>query len=248
MDDPHKKQGGNIGVLRCAGKLACRPEANDFVEGHDASSKRDRSIPLEKAMDDCLVAFYANGEALRMEHGYPVRLIVPWLGRKQCGSSGCAALASTIRLSKPAKKPANTPTCWPMARPEKWTMGEMDAKSVVTSPSPQTPASHGPGSDGYLPVWHGPAEARSPVSMCPRMVAPTGSRPGSRATHSRWHLTRFYVDHVWDGKPMLLQSRAVDETGYVQPTKDQLRAVRGLQSVYHKQRHPDLVCQREWGS
>jgi len=46
-------------------------------------------------------------------------------------------------------------------------------------------------------------------------------------------LTRFYVDHVWDGKPMLLQSRAVDETGYVQPTKDQLRAVRGLQSVYH---------------
>jgi sulfane dehydrogenase subunit SoxC len=37
----------------------------------------------------------------------------------------------------------------------------------------------------------------------------------------------------WDGEEMLLQSRAMDETGYVQPTKDQLREVRGLNSIYH---------------
>ena len=51
-----------------------------FVEGADASSN-GRSIPMEKALDDVLVAFKANGEALRMEHGYPVRLVVPgWEG------------------------------------------------------------------------------------------------------------------------------------------------------------------------
>ena len=47
-----------------------------YVEGADASSN-GRSIPMEKALDDVLVAFKANGEALRMEHGYPVRLVVP---------------------------------------------------------------------------------------------------------------------------------------------------------------------------
>ena len=46
-------------------------------------------------------------------------------------------------------------------------------------------------------------------------------------------LTRFYLDVNWDGSEMLLQSRAIDETGYVQPTKAQLRAVRGENSVYH---------------
>jgi sulfane dehydrogenase subunit SoxC len=46
-------------------------------------------------------------------------------------------------------------------------------------------------------------------------------------------LTRFYFDTDWDGKDMLLQSRAIDDTGYVQPTKNQLREVRGLNSIYH---------------
>jgi sulfane dehydrogenase subunit SoxC len=46
-------------------------------------------------------------------------------------------------------------------------------------------------------------------------------------------LTRFDIDWVWDGKPAIIQSRAMDETGYVQPTKPQLRAVRGTRSIYH---------------
>jgi sulfane dehydrogenase subunit SoxC len=44
---------------------------------------------------------------------------------------------------------------------------------------------------------------------------------------------RFYYDFDWDGKPMLLQSRAHDSTGYVQPTKNQLRDIRGENSIYH---------------
>ena len=46
-------------------------------------------------------------------------------------------------------------------------------------------------------------------------------------------LTRFNIGWVWDGKPAILQSRAIDETGYVQPTYGQLRKVRGTKSIYH---------------
>ena len=47
-------------------------------------------------------------------------------------------------------------------------------------------------------------------------------------------LTRFGIEFDWDGSPALLQSRAIDETGYVQPTYSQLREVRGTSSIYHK--------------
>jgi sulfane dehydrogenase subunit SoxC len=46
-------------------------------------------------------------------------------------------------------------------------------------------------------------------------------------------LTRFSLDWAWDGKAALVQSRAIDETGYVQPTLQQLRAVRGSRGIYH---------------
>jgi sulfane dehydrogenase subunit SoxC len=46
-------------------------------------------------------------------------------------------------------------------------------------------------------------------------------------------LTRFNLDWVWDGKPSVIQSRATDDTGFVQPTLKQLRDVRGTRSIYH---------------
>ena len=46
-------------------------------------------------------------------------------------------------------------------------------------------------------------------------------------------LTRFRFDWVWDGSPALLQSRCIDETGYVQPSIRALREVRGTRSIYH---------------
>jgi sulfane dehydrogenase subunit SoxC len=46
-------------------------------------------------------------------------------------------------------------------------------------------------------------------------------------------LTRFRFPWTWDGQPALLQSRAVDETGYVQPTLGELVAARGVNSTYH---------------
>ena len=46
-------------------------------------------------------------------------------------------------------------------------------------------------------------------------------------------LTRFYVDFDWNGQELMVQSRAMDDTGYVQPTKDELRKVCGVNSIYH---------------
>ncbi len=200
-----------------------------YVEGADASSN-GRSIPLEKAMDDVLVAFFANGEALRKEHGYPVRLVVPgwegnlwikWLRRIEVTDGPVESREETSKYTD----------LMPDGRARKWTWA-MDAKSVVTSPSPQAPFRHGPGPMVITGLaWSG----RGRITRVD--VSTDGGKSWSEArlaAPGEWMaLTRFYFDHVWDGSEMLLQSRAMDETGYVQPTKDALREIRGLNSVYH---------------
>ena len=200
-----------------------------FVEGADASSN-GRSIPMEKALDDVLVAFKANGEALRMEHGYPVRLVVPgwegnmwvkWLRRIEVRNT---AVESREETSKYTDTMAD-------GSARKWTW-VMDAKSVITSPSPQAPISHGPGPLVITGLaWSGRGRiARVDVTVDGGRnwrTARLAPHDGDKALH------RFYLEHDWDGAEMLLQSRAVDSTGYVQPTKNELRAVRGLNSVYH---------------
>lgn len=200
-----------------------------LVEGADASSN-GRSIPMEKALDDCLVAFKANGEALRKEHGYPVRLVVPgwegnmwvkWLRRIEVGDQPWETREETSKYTDTMAD----------GSARKWTW-VMDAKSVITSPSPQVPIRHGKGPlvlSGL--AWSGNG----------RITGVDVSLDGGR----NWQparisgdakpkaLTRFHLDIDWTGEELFLQSRATDETGYVQPTKDALRDIRGLNNVYH---------------
>jgi sulfane dehydrogenase subunit SoxC len=200
-----------------------------YAEGADASSN-GRSIPLEKALDDCLVAFAANGEALRKEHGYPVRLIVPgWEGNMWV--KWLRRIAVYDQAVESREETSKYTDLMPDGRARKWTW-VMDAKSVITSPSPQMPIRHGAGPlviSGL--AWSGRGRiTRVDVSTDGGVnwqTARLSADPQSMA------LTRFWLDMVWDGQPMMLQSRAVDETGYVQPTKDALRAIRGVNSVYH---------------
>jgi sulfane dehydrogenase subunit SoxC len=200
-----------------------------FVEGADASSN-GRSIPMEKALDDCMIAFKANGEALRKEHGYPVRLIVPgwegnmwvkWLRRIEVTGQAIESREETSKYTDTLDNGTS----------RKWTW-VMDAKSVITSPSPQAPITHGHGPLVITGLaWSGRgAITRVDVStdggknwQTARLAAPGTDKA----------LTRFYLDLNWQGEDMLLQSRAMDSTGYVQPTKDELREVRGLNSIYH---------------
>ena len=200
-----------------------------LAEGADASAMT-RSIPIEKALDDCLVAFAMNGEALRPEQGYPVRLVVPgwegnmwikWLRRIEIGDQPWQQREET---SKYTDLFANG-----KARRFTW---EMDAKSVISNPSPQAPITHGKGHTVLTGVaWSGHGTIKEVH------VTLDGGKnwQQARLDGPSWDksMHRFYFEFDWTGAPLLLQSRAVDSTGYVQPTKNALRAVRGENSIYH---------------
>ncbi|MEM8876857.1 MAG: sulfite dehydrogenase [Pseudomonadota bacterium] len=198
-------------------------------EGADASAMT-RSVPIEKAMEDCLVAFKMNGEALRPEQGYPVRLVVPgwegnmwvkWLRRIEVGDKPWHHREETSKYTD----------LMPDGRARRFTW-EMDAKSVITNPSPQAPITHGKGHTVLTGLaWSGRGTiSRVDVSLDGGMSWQTARIDGpsfSKAVH------RFYYEFDWDGSELLLQSRAIDETGYVQPTKEELRVARGVNSIYH---------------
>ncbi|MBS0535731.1 MAG: sulfite dehydrogenase [Proteobacteria bacterium] len=199
-----------------------------LVEGGDASGL-DRSLPLDKALDDCLVAYRMNGEMLRPEQGYPVRLVVPgwqgniwikWLRRIEVGDEPWYTREETSKYTD----------LMPNGKARKFTF-VMDAKSVITSPSPQAPIRN----KGFLVIsglaWSGRGKvARVDVSLDGGRNWRTAKIDGPVLDKS---LVRFYAEIEWNGEPLLLQSRAMDETGYVQPTKDELRAIRGVNSIYH---------------
>jgi len=199
-----------------------------LAEGADAC-KLARSIPIAKAMRDVLVAYGQNGEALRPEQGYPLRLVVPgWEGNVN---------VKWVRRIKVLDQPAMTR--WETSKytdlladgtARQFTF-DMEAKSVITRPSggDRLPAA------GIYEVtglaWSGRgAIARVDVSV-------DGGRTWRDAELQepilpRAH-TRFRWSWTWDGAPAVLQSRATDDTGYVQPTRTELVAARGLNSNYH---------------
>ncbi len=198
-------------------------------EGAD-SAAMTRSIPMEKALDDCLVAFKMNGEALRPEQGYPVRLVVPgwegnmwvkWLRRIEVGDQPWHHREETSKYTDLLADGK--------ARRFTWTM---DVKSVITNPSPQAPITHGRGHTVLTGLaWSGLGKIkRIDVSLDGGRNWRTARIDGPSLSKS---VHRFYFEFDWDGSDLLMQSRAIDEFGNVQPSKDALRAVRGENSIYH---------------
>ncbi|MEL6767537.1 MAG: sulfite dehydrogenase [Pseudomonadota bacterium] len=198
-------------------------------EGGDAAGMT-RSVPLEKALDDCLIATHMNGERLRPEQGYPARLVVPgwegnmwvkWIRRIEVGDQPWHHREET---SKYTDLMANG-----KARRFTW---EMDVKSVITNPSPQAPITHGRGQTVITGVaWSGRGSIKEVHVTTDGGQNWHQARVDGFTTPKSMH--RFYYSFQWDGSPLLLQSRAVDSEGYVQPTKDALRKVRGVNSIYH---------------
>jgi len=198
-------------------------------EGADASHMT-RSIPIEKGLDDCLIVTHMNGEALRPEQGYPVRLVVPgwegnmwvkWLRRIEVGDQPWHQREETSKYTDLLEDGT--------ARRFTWTM---DVKSVITNPSPQAPINHGRGQTVLTGIaWSGHGKiSRVDVSIDGGRNWKT-ARLDSNSFSKSMH--RFYYDFNWDGSELLLQSRAVDEFGHVQPTKTELRKARGVNSIYH---------------
>ena len=199
-----------------------------LVEGADASGL-SRSLLVKKALDDCIVAYAQNGEMLRPEQGYPLRLLVPgwegninvkWLRRLEVGDKPWHHREETSKYTDliPTGK----------ARQFTW---EVEAKSVITSPCPEKPLL----TKGYHTItgfaWSGASKIkRVDVSVDGGRNWRQASLDGLVLSKS---LTRFSLPWEWNGLPALLQSRVIDETGYTQPTIQQLRNVRGDWSIYH---------------
>lgn len=206
-----------------------KPEAKWVVaEGADAAAMT-RSIPIEKCLDDALLAYSQNGERLRPEQGYPLRVFLPGFE----GNMSIKWVRSLQLREEPIYSREETSKYTDLlpggiARQFSFVM---EAKSIITAPSGGQKLS----SPGFYEItglaWSGSGKiARVEVSV-------DGGETWADATLQDpvMHicLTRFRFPWTWDGKPVTILSRATDETGYVQPTIAQLEAVRGKNSTYH---------------
>jgi len=203
-----------------------------LAEGADAAVMT-RSIPLDKCYDDAILAYGQNGEAIRPEQGYPLRLVLPgWEGNTNI---------KWIRRIQVSDVPFMT-----REETSKYTdlLGDgkarqftfvMEAKSVITFPSGEMML---PG-PGFYEITGLAWSGRGRVQRV--QVSTDGGRSWSDAEITQPIMpkctVRFRRPWMWDGKPAVLQSRCIDETGYAQPTIKQLIDVRGLNgplgSIYH---------------
>ncbi len=197
-------------------------------EGSDGAGLT-RTIPIELALDDVMVAYGQNGEMLRPENGYPLRLLVP-------GVQGVSSV-KWLRRIEVGDQPWNTREeslhyvdLMPSGLQRQYTWIQ-EAKSVITSPSGGQRLLD----KGYYEITGLAWSGRGKVKRVD--VSTDGGRNWRTARLQEpvltKALTRFRIDWRWDGSPALLQSRVMDETGYVQPSYNQLRAVRGKKSIYH---------------
>ena len=203
-----------------------------LAEGADAAAMT-RSIPLDKAMKDCFLAYGQNGEAIRPEQGYPMRLMVPgyegnmhikWLRRLELSDAPFMTREETSKYTD----------LMPSGKAVQFSF-EMEAKSVITSPSGEM-LLDGPGFHEITGIaWSGRgAVKRVDVSVDGGQTWRAAALDGPVLPICH---TRFRFPWRWDGKEAILQSRCTDETGYIQPTLGQVIALRGLNgplgSIYH---------------
>ncbi|MGI1670528.1 MAG: sulfite dehydrogenase [Neptuniibacter sp.] len=211
-------------------EVGVKPEGKWILaEGADGAHM-SRSIPLEKALDDTLVVYAQNGEMLRPEQGYPLRLLNPgwegntsikWLRRLEIGDQPWYHREETSKYTD----------LMPDGRARKFTFVQ-ETNSVITSPCPENPIVQ----KGFLEIegiaWSGRGKIKQvDVSFDGGVNWVPAKLKGLVLDKA---LTRFSLVTKWEGQPWLLQARAIDETGYVQPTLGQLRKVRGGNSIYHK--------------
>jgi sulfane dehydrogenase subunit SoxC len=229
-----------VGLLSCAewtgvslklvlAEAGLKPEAKWVVaEGADAAAMT-RSIPIEKCLDDAMLVYSQNGERLRPQQGYPLRLLVPgfegnmnvkWLRRLHVVAEPAYSREETSKYTDPM----------PDGSAREFTF-YMEAKSIITRPSGGQRLT----AKGFHEItgiaWSGHGKIRRvDVSVDDGKNWQEAQLQEPILTRA---LTRFRLPWHWNGEPTIIQSRAIDETGYVQPTLAELLAVRGDNHFYH---------------
>ena len=199
-----------------------------LAEGADAAAM-SRSVPLAKAMDDALIALYQNGEPVRPSNGYPMRLLLPgyegnmhvkWLRRIKLTEGPMMTKDETSKYTILQNDGKSLQFCFPQ-----------EAKSVITRPSPglnlREPGLYeisGLAWSGYGKIAKVDVSADGGASWA---AAALQEPILSKA------VTRFRMPWRWSGGPAMLQSRATDDSGYVQPSRSRLIADRGARTIYH---------------
>jgi sulfane dehydrogenase subunit SoxC len=212
-------------VLREAG---LKPEAKWVVaEGAD-SAAMTRSIPIAKCLDDALLVYSQNGERLRPQQGYPLRVFLP-------GFEGNMSVKWLRRLNVAAEpgytreETSKYTDLMPDGMARQFTF-VMEAKSIITRPSGTQRIGHGFHEISGI-AWTGRGRIRGV------QITTDGGKSWQEAALQEpvlnRALTRFRLPWTWDGQPTTIASRAIDETGYVQPSFEDLTAARGLKSFYH---------------
>lgn len=205
-----------------------KPEAAwVLAEGSDAAAMT-RSLPLAEVLKDALLCYAQNGEALRPEQGYPLRLVIPgwegntcikWLRRLKLGTAPFMTREETSRYTD----------LMPDGTARQFTF-VMEAKSVITSPSGSQRIE-----PGFIEIrglaWSGHGRVNKvEVSTDGGLTWTPAQLQEPVLSHCH---TRFRFRWRWNGEEAILQSRCTDETGYVQPTRAALIAARGIHSAYH---------------
>jgi sulfane dehydrogenase subunit SoxC len=191
-----------------------------------------KNIPMEKAMDDCLLAYGQNGEAVRPEQGYPLRLISPgyegiynvkWVSRLELLDMPTIAQRelyynTTVDQGKFADHKA------------RWFRFEMGTNSVITRPAGgQKLDTHGFYEITGL-AWSGAgAIRRVEVSTDNGRSWKDAELQGPVVPKAH---TRFGFAWNWNGEETLLMSRSTDERGQVQPTLAELGSVWDVSADY----------------
>ncbi len=199
-----------------------------LAEGSDGSSMT-RTIAIDRALDDVLVVWGMNGEMLRPENGYPLRLVVPgvqgvssvkWLRRIEVGDQQWGTKDESVHYVD----------LMPDGMHRQYTSVQ-ECKSVVTTPSGGQVLLD----KGFYNITGLAWSGRGKITKVDVSVDGGNTWKAARLENPvlTKSLTRFNMDWVWDGKPTIIQSRAIDQTGYVQPQINQLREVRGTRSIYH---------------
>jgi sulfane dehydrogenase subunit SoxC len=193
-----------------------------IAEGADAPAL-SRSVPLSKALDDAMIALYQNGERLMPGNGYPMRLLLPgWEGNMN------VKFLRRIKLVEgPALSYYEARTYAPILPGGKAYQFYFlqEVKSFITQPSPGLALKE----PGFYEISGVAYSGNGRISKV--MVSADGGESWAQAmlqepVHSK-AFTRFRMPWRWDGGPAVLQSRAWDEAGYVQPTRAQILAARG---------------------
>ncbi|AGK58061.1 oxidoreductase molybdopterin binding protein [Hyphomicrobium denitrificans 1NES1] len=199
-----------------------------IAEGADANLL-NVSLPLSKLMDDAIVALYQNGERLRPENGYPVRLVVPgWEGITNV--KWLRRLHVTDQPAMTRNETAKYTELLPSGKARMFTF-VMDAKSLITSPSPGQTLKGPNIYEIHGLAWSGRGKiAKVDVSADGGKSWAEALLDGPVMTRC---FTRFRMPWKWNGEPAVLKSRATDETGYVQPERDVLIKERGRNGYFH---------------